>query len=140
MNRSKGTDSSTMTSRAFAIEAARLMVDRHCEDVLVIDVRGISQVCDYLVIGTGTSDRQMRSVANELEDQGKEVGHEPFRKHTDTNDTWIVTDFVDVVVHLFEPNLRGYYDLESLWADGPRLDWKREAGLAADYGVRETGS
>ena len=59
-------------TREFAIEAARLMSDRHCEDVQLIDVTGLSQVCDFLLIATGTSDRQMRSVAAELEDKGRE--------------------------------------------------------------------
>ena len=108
--------------RRFAIEAARLLDDRHCEDVRLLDVRGLSQVCDYVLVGSGTSDRQMKSVAEELQDLGTDHDHACFRRSADASATWIVTDFVDLVAHLFEPSQRAYYDLESLWSDAPRLE------------------
>jgi ribosome-associated protein len=109
----------------FAMEAARLLADRHCEDVRLMDVRGLSQVCDYVLIGTGTSDRQMKSVAAELEDLGQERDNRAFRSNRDEGGTWIVVDFVNLVTHLFEPNMRAYYDLETLWADARTVDWQR---------------
>ncbi len=113
----------------FAIEAARLLADRHCEDVLLLNVRGLSQVCDYVLIGTGTSDRQMKSLADELGDLGREMGHGVFRSDRDPRVTWQVVDFVGLVVHLFEPDRRAYYDLESLWSDAESVPWQREAGV-----------
>src|SRR5262245_40840912 len=92
--------------RQFAIEAARLMADRHCEDVLLLDVRGVSQVCDYLLIASGTSDRQMRSVADELADVGAEQDLRAFHTDADSASTWVVVDFIVLVVHLFEPGMR----------------------------------
>lgn len=112
--------------RDFAIEAARLMADRHCQDVLLLDVRGLSQVCDYVLVGSGTSDRQMKSLAEELEDLGGANDNPVFRSSRDTSLTWIVIDFVDLVAHLFEPDQRAYYDLESLWADAESVHWRRE--------------
>ncbi len=112
-------------ARGFAIEAARLLHDRHCTDVLVLDVNGLSHVCDFIIIGTGTSDRQMKSLAGELEDLAEEQGEKMFRTSRDTATTWIVIDFVDVVAHLFEPNQRSYYDLEQLWSDAPSVAWTR---------------
>jgi ribosome-associated protein len=109
----------------FAIEAARLLHDRKCEDVLLLDVRGQSQVCDLILIGSGTSDRQMKSVSTELEKLGEERNQPAFRSNRDSATTWIVTDFVDLVVHLFEPQQRLYYDLESLWADAAKIEWRR---------------
>lgn len=114
-------------TRDFAIAAAKLLEDRHCEDVQLLDVRGLSQVCNFILIASGTSNRQMKSVAQEVEDLGKEVGEQVFRTNRDTGNTWIVTDFVDVVVHLFEPDQRAYYDLESLWSDASHVDFKRAA-------------
>jgi ribosome-associated protein len=113
------------TVRAFAIDAARLLADNKCQDVVVLDVTRLSQVSDYLVIGSGTSDRQMRSTADDTADAGKKHGYSPFKTDRDERTTWIVVDFVDVVVHLFEPNMRAHYDLEMLWADAPRLEWER---------------
>ena len=114
--------------RQFSIEAARLIADRHCEDVRLLDVRGLSQVCDYVLIGTGTSDRQMKSLADELADFGGEHDQPLFRADRDANVTWVVVDFVGVVTHLFEPGLRTYYDLEGLWSDAEAVRWQREAG------------
>jgi ribosome-associated protein len=111
--------------RRFVTEAAQLLADRHCEDVQVLDVRGLSQVCDYVIVATGTSDRQMKSVAGELEDLAEQHGQAVFRSSRDTNLTWIVVDCIDVVAHLFEPNQREYYDLESLWSDAPVVPWQR---------------
>ncbi len=111
--------------RDFAIEAARLLADRHCEDVLLLDVTGLSQVCDFVLIGSGTSDRQMKSVAKELENFGKDHDNPVFRTNRDTGLTWVVIDFVDLVAHLFEPDQRAYYDLEGLWSDAESVDWKR---------------
>lgn len=96
-----------------------------CTEVLVLDVTGLSQVCDFIVIGTGTSDRQMRSVAQAMEDLGKERGDPPYRTNRDSATSWVVSDFVDVVVHLFEPSQRMYYDIEALWRNGARVEWRR---------------
>lgn len=112
-----GLEKQTAAAAAFAVSAARLLIDRHCEDVLLLDVSTVSQVCDFVLIGTGTSDRQMKSVADELAELGKEAGLPAFRKSVDSSTTWIVTDYITVVTHLFEPQLRAYYDLEDLWSD-----------------------
>jgi ribosome-associated protein len=112
-----GLENQTAAAAAFAVSAARLLIDRHCEDVLLLDVSTVSQVCDFVLIGTGTSDRQMKSVADELSVLGKEAGLPAFRKSIDLGTTWIVTDYITVVTHLFEPQLRAYYDLEDLWSD-----------------------
>jgi ribosome-associated protein len=112
--------------REFAVEAAQLLSDRHCEDIRIIEVRGISQVCDYMLIATGTSDRQMKSVASELEDLGRTLRFDCFRSNRDTGVTWVVIDFIDLVAHLFEPNQRQYYALEELWADGRIIDWQKD--------------
>ena len=117
--RSADTNSSAVT---FAQEAANLLVDRHCEDVLLLDVIGLSQVCDYVLIATGTSDRQMKSVSDEIGDLGKNAGFPAFRTNIDTGATWIVIDLISIVVHVFEPKRRAYYDLEDLWADARRID------------------
>lgn len=115
----------------FAIEAARLLGDLRCTDIQVLDVRGKSGMTDYLVVGSGTSDRQMRSVADSVADLGAQMDHPAFRTDADTRSTWLVLDCVDVVVHLFEPSTRTYYDIEAMWGDAPRLDWARARGETA---------
>ena len=111
----------------FAREAARLAEDLRCENVQLLDVTGVSQICDRILLASGTSDRQMRTVASELEQLGKTHGVERFRSNSDALDTWIVVDFVDLVVHLFEPGRREFYDLETLWSDAPEIEFRRSS-------------
>ncbi|MEM1098743.1 MAG: ribosome silencing factor [Planctomycetota bacterium] len=113
-------------ARAFAIECARLMSDLKCEDLLIFDVRGLSEITDFVVIGTGTSDRQMRSVAEDLEELGQQHSFARYGKEDDEAATWIVADFVEVVAHLFEPGTRAHYDLEMMWGDAPKVAWRRD--------------
>jgi len=111
----------------FACQLAREMADGRCTDVIVIDVRTLSDVTHYILIGSGTSDRQIKSVARDLTDFALEHGHERYGGHSDDASTWIVADFVDAMVHLFEPSTRSHYDLEMMWGDAPRLDWETSA-------------
>lgn len=109
----------------FAAEAARLLSDLKCEDVLALDLRGKSPVADIILIATGTSDRQMRSVVDDLAELGAQHGFPLIRKSEDDRATWIVADFGTVVAHVFEPNTRAHYDLELLWGDSQRIHWQR---------------
>lgn len=118
--------------RTLAIECARLVRDDKCEDVQLLDVRGLSQVTDYLIIASGTSERQMRSVLQHVDELGSKHGYSSYRSHSDDRSTWLLLDFVDVVVHLFEPNTRAHYDLETLWGDAPRVDWERPDQMPRD--------
>lgn len=116
---------SSADAQHFAIEAARLLNDFNCDDVLVLDVRGLSELTNFVILGTGTSDRQMRSLADDVEKLGEPLGFERYGHERDAAATWIVADFVEVVVHLFEPATRGHYDLEMLWGDAPKVKWRR---------------
>jgi len=109
--------------RDFAVASAKSLDGDKCEDVVILDVRGVSQICDFLVIGTGTSDRQMRAAAENLETMAKARDEAPYGVSGYDEGAWIVVDYVDVVVHLFSGDLRSYYDLESLWGDGQRVEW-----------------
>lgn len=125
-------------SLRFALEAAALLAADKCENVVLLDVRRKSQVTDYVLIGSGTSDRQMNSALDDTQDLGESLGYTAFRTSRDDRSTWLLADFVNVVVHLFEPNTRAYYDLEMLWGDAPRVDWRaaRDAGSANGDGRR----
>ncbi len=112
-------------AHAFAVESARLMADLKCEDVVIFDVRGLSEVTHFVVIGSGTSDRQMKSVADDLKELGAETGFHRYGNERDEATTWVVADFVEVVAHLFEPGTRAHYDLEMMWGDAPKVGWHR---------------
>jgi ribosome-associated protein len=102
------------------------MADTKCANVRVLDVSGISPVCDFLVIGTGTSVRQMKTVADDVADWGKEHDLRSFGQ-AGTGENWIALDLVDVVVHVFSQEGRMYYDLDNLWGDATDVPWKRDA-------------
>ncbi len=110
---------------AFAIELARTVHDSKCTDVTLLDVRGRRPETDFILIASGTSQRQMRSTAQSCEDLGKSQSNAPYRNSADTGTTWVVVDFVEVVVHLFEPEQRMYYDLELLYTGSKRVAWRR---------------
>jgi len=112
-------------ARRIAIDAARLLNDSHFQDVLLLDVRGLSEITDYVLIASGTSDRQIKSVGGDVEDLAKDAGFDRYGRDVDEDNTWLVLDFVDVIVHLFEPATRAHYDLEMMWGDAPQVEWRR---------------
>ncbi|MEM1213568.1 MAG: ribosome silencing factor [Planctomycetota bacterium] len=112
-------------SRAFAVEVARLLADDKCQDVMIFEVRGMSPLTDFVVIGSGTSDRQIKAVAGHVAELGRESGFERLGADQDDARKWVAMDFISVMVHLFEPATRGHYDLEMLWDDAPRVSWHR---------------
>jgi len=110
-------------ARELAIQAAQAVHDHRAQDVVVLDLRGLSSVTDFFVICSGSSDRQMRAAFDAAEEAGRRCGLKLFGSAGYESATWMLLDFVDVVIHIFAPEYRQYYDLELLWGDAPRLDW-----------------
>jgi len=97
----------------------------------VLDLRGVSPVTDYFVICTGTSDRQMRTVADDIAEHGRSIGQKVWQVAGAESAEWIVMDFVDVVVHIFDESHRRYYDLELIWGEAPKVRWQRRGSRAS---------
>ena len=116
----------------FALAAADWAYNTRCERVVLLDLRGRSPVTEFFLIATGTSARQMRTVADELGELGKREGFSAWQTSGYDSARWIVIDFVHVVAHVFDPESRDFYDLELLWGDCPRIDWRAELGLPAE--------
>jgi ribosome-associated protein len=114
-------------ARAFAVAAARLAADTHCTSVVALDLTGIWGVADYFILATGTSARQMRSVSNDIEELAKTMGYDLYRTSGQDGESWIASDYVHVVVHVFSAAARHYYDLDNLWGDARRLNWEKES-------------
>ncbi len=111
-----------MTSLETARLAVKALLRLKGLDVSVIKIRDISSIADYFVVATGTSNTHVRALADEVEyrldNEGISVSHiEGYR-----SDSWILLDYVDVVVHVFSDEGRKYYDLERLWQDGEKID------------------
>ena len=111
-------------ARLFAIEAARLLAETRCNNVAVLDVSHVSPVTDFMVIATGTSPRQMKTAADDLEEMAEPRDFRPLSRAGDNGSNWTCVDFVDVVVHVFSAEARLYYDLDALWGDARPVPWQ----------------
>jgi ribosome-associated protein len=108
-------------SKDFAIEAAKIAAELKCSDIVILDLKGVSPATDYFVIATGTSDRQMRTVIDDISEAGHKIGFNRFGRAGYEQGKWILLDFVDVVVHIFDREYRKLYDLELLWGDAKQI-------------------
>jgi ribosome-associated protein len=88
---------------------------------------GVSPVTDFMVLATGTSARQMRTVIDEVAELADQRGMSEYSRDGYEGEMWMVVDLVDVVVHVFSQDARLYYDLDNLWGDGRKLAWEEEA-------------
>ncbi len=105
-----------------ALTAARVAAETRGTDVHVRDLRELTEVFDYFVVATVSSRRQMHAMADEIEQVVKRELHDVKRGGEGYEEgRWIVLDYGDVVVHLFDPEARGYWDIEHLWSDAKRV-------------------
>lgn len=102
--------------------AAELALERKGHDVLVLDLRGISSATDYFVIAGGTSDVQVKAIAEYVVEELKKEGVRPEHLEGTRGGRWVLLDYVDFVVHVFHPQARNFYQLERLWGDAPRWE------------------
>lgn len=110
-------------AREVARVAAAAADDKKATDIAVIDLTEHSDVCDYFVIATGSNNRQVDAVVDEIEERvAAACGEHPFSIEGREERTWILMDYGSVVVHVFTPEAREYYRLEKLWKSAPTLD------------------
>jgi len=96
-----------------------VIADKKGEDVLLLDIRDVSILADYFVIGSTTSERQARAIVEDVKQETKRAfDARPLHVEGEPATGWVLMDYGGVVVHLFAPEVRAYYDLEGLWRDG----------------------
>ena len=93
--------------------------EKRAEDIVALDMRGVSLLADYFVIMSGTSDRQVQAIVDEIEEKEEAAGVEIRRIEGQKGSKWMLIDLNDVVVHVFMPEERQFYNLEKLWQDAP---------------------
>jgi len=101
------------------VQAAELALDRKAEQVMALDLRGISSATDYFVLATGNSDIQVKAIAEHIMNELAKNGVKPLHVEGLDRARWVLMDFVDFVVHVFHPLAREFYQLELLWGDAP---------------------
>jgi ribosome-associated protein len=117
-------------SRQIATQAARAASAKRARDVVVLDVRDLIVITDFFVICSGSSDRQVKTIAEEIERSAREGGVKPVRREGERDGRWVLLDFVDLVAHVFHQDEREYYGLERLWSDAPSVGWESQAAAA----------
>jgi ribosome-associated protein len=106
--------------------SARVAADNKARDVVVLDMRGVTPLYDFFVLATGVSRRQIHAICEEIDAALHREGDKRLSIEGYEASKWVVQDYGDVVVHVFNPDTRQYYGLEDLWADAGRVDWQRE--------------
>ena len=111
-------------ARTLARRIAGFMADKQGLDIVALDLRKVADFTDYFIICTGVVDAHVRAIFDHVDEQAKELGWRP--NHIEGRETWkwALIDYFDVVVHILQPDARGYYAIEKLWGDAPRIKIK----------------
>jgi ribosome-associated protein len=119
-----------LTSRTIAKKIAGFTLEKKAEDIVVLDMRGVVNFCDYFVICTGQNDRQVRAIADSVEEGLARSGLRLSPKKGAKDSGWIVFDAGDVVTHIFNKDARAFYNLEHLWQDAKEVKWSGSSRTA----------
>jgi ribosome-associated protein len=123
LNPSLSTETAELSSERIALRCAEFASNKKAENLVVLDMRGISSFADFFVICSGTSEPHLKAIAGEIQDQLRlEHGVRPAHLDGYPMSQWVVIDFYDVLVHIFHTEKRAFYSLEDLWSDAPRLE------------------
>lgn len=112
-----------MEALELAKKAARILDDKKGNHINLVKIEEISSLADYFVIASGNSNTHVRALADEVEEQLKKEGIVPAGVEGYRSDSWVLLDYSCVVVHVFTPDAREFYDLDRLWADGEKIDF-----------------
>lgn len=115
------TTSTASNSLALAQRAAQIAIDNKAQDVVILDLRGVSDMTDFFIVASGTSDTAVRSIGQHVAEEMKKEGSPAYHVEGLEKGRWVLLDFVDFVVHIFHPTLRNFYQLERLWADAEQI-------------------
>ena len=115
------TGTAVPSSLALAQRAAAICLDLKANDVVILSLKGVSDVADFFIIASGTSDTAVRSIGQHVAEEMKKEGTPAAHAEGLEKGRWVLLDFVDFVVHVFHPTLRQFYQLERLWADAEQV-------------------
>lgn len=107
-----------MNSQEVMQMAVKAAAEKRAEDIVVLDMQNISLMADYFVIASGSSQRQVQAIVDNITDQASSVNHVEGQKGS----PWVLVDLGDVIVHVFTPEARDFYKIENLWSDAPVVD------------------
>lgn len=126
----KSMPTATPDAIAAARTAAAAIDDKKGEDIVLLDLSGLLVVTDVFVVASGTSNRHVKSLVEDAEEALRALDRRPLRREGVDHGEWVLLDYGDVVIHVFDKQTRAYYELERLWADAPHIDFERSPSAA----------
>ena len=111
--------------------AARAASSKKAQDILILDVADLINITDFFVICSGSNDRQVATITDEVLKQMRDAGFKPYRIEGERDRRWVLIDFLDIVVHVFSSADREFYELERLWKDAPVVPFESDEDMAA---------
>lgn len=121
----------TLQPRTLAVRAARAAAEKMAKDVRVLKVTDLIQITDHFVLASGATDRQVRAIGDAIEEELRSVGVKALRREGERDLHWLLLDFGDIIVHVFQEEDRVFYELERLWKDAPEVRWEPTKRAAA---------
>jgi len=110
-----------LTVRTAARRAALFASEKQAIDIIVLDLRKVTDFCDYFMICSGAVDVHIKAIYQHIENELVKIGWKPNHIEGRENYRWVLMDYIDLVVHVMQPDARGYYSLERVWGDAPRV-------------------
>lgn len=111
-----------MTESPLLTTATRVIDEKKAENIVILNMKGISYIADYFIICHGNSEKQVKAIADGLKDELQKKGYEIKRLEGFEHARWVLIDLGDVIVHVFHKDERSYYNLEKLWGDAPTIE------------------
>ncbi len=112
----------TESSRKKSLTCWNAAVKKKASDIVLLKLKGIISYADYFLLCSGRSDRQVQAIAQSIEIELGKRGHRVFGIEGRSGGRWVLMDYGDVIVHIFQESVRRFYDLEGLWIEAPRID------------------
>ena len=113
-----------MDSKEIAITCAKIADEKKALDIVILDVDKISSITDYFVICSAINDRQLHAIADDMDKEMKKLSISKLGMEGYREAKWVLIDYGDFIVHIFDKEIRSYYDLELLWGDAPKVTWQ----------------
>ena len=113
-----------MDNKEIALIAAKACDNKKAKEIKLININKVSYISDWILIAEGLSDVQVRSISNYVEDELRILAEiEPLRKEGINEAKWALLDYGDIIINIFQPEIRKFYDLENFWSNGKKLDY-----------------
>jgi ribosome-associated protein len=111
-----------LTTRQKILLAVNAALEKKAKNIVILNIKNVTSFADYTIICSGTSDRQVQSIASSVEGSMKKAGTLPLGIEGEKGGRWVLMDYADIIVHVFYEPVREFYDIERLWSDAPKME------------------